>query len=350
MATSKKITWLENALKVAAAALERYGLKARRLTAMPTYHNAVYRVTTADGDFSLRLHRPDTGQNDLTWFANYVRSELVWLQAISRDTKLAVPQPMMTGAGELVTLVTTDEDGPVVCSVLRWMKGRFYNESLRPTHLARVGEFTAHLHDYSEGGQFVPPPGFYRGRADGLDGPGGVFEFRPMDADVREVVEYVAGLFASEDAEASRVVGEAIARVWAHLGEFGPGNDRFGLIHGDIHQWNYLFWHGETRLLDFNNIGYAHYLYDLAVTLDNLLDRADYAALRDGLLQGYQRVRPLAHDYQRFLRSLIALRNLQVVQWPITLPLGSRERERHWAEVEKGLAHLRLFLADEDDW
>jgi Ser/Thr protein kinase RdoA (MazF antagonist) len=350
MPTSPKITWLHNPLKVAGAALERYGIAATQLTPMSTSHNAVYRVATADGDFSLRLHRPDTGQNDPAWFANYVRSELVWLQALTRDTALAVPQPLTTTAGELVTMVGTDEDEPVVCSALRWMTGRFYNRSLRPVHLARVGELTAHLHDYSQSGRFAPPADFSRGRADGLDGPEELFAFKPMEAEVGAVKEYLGRLAHDYNAEAGGIVNRAVEQVWADLAAWGYGNDRFGLIHGDIHQWNYLFEHGRAKLLDFNNVGYAHYLYDFAVILENLLGRDDYAALRDGLLQGYQKVRALPSDYHRYLRSLIALRSLQNLHWPLTLPLGSRERELHWPGVEKGLRQLRPYISGDDEW
>jgi Ser/Thr protein kinase RdoA (MazF antagonist) len=350
MSTSTKITWLYNPQAVAIAALERYGLDAMRLVPLPTTHNAVYRVATADGDFSLRLHRMDVGENDLAEKANHVRSELLWLQALSRDTDLFVPHPLTTSAGELVTLAQTEADEPVVCSMLHWMAGRFYNKGLRTWQLERVGELTAHLHNYSESGRFVPPPSFQRDRADGLDGPNKLFEFLPMQTDVREVTEYLGGLCYQYDAEVGRLASAAIERVWSDLGELGAGNDRFGLIHADIHQWNYLFWRSGTKLLDFNNVGYAHYLYDLAVTLDNLLDRADYPALRNALVQGYQRVRPLPADYRRYLRSLIALRNLQVVQWPLTLPLDSPARRQHWSGVTRGFEHLKSYLTDEDNW
>jgi Ser/Thr protein kinase RdoA (MazF antagonist) len=349
MSTSTKITWLANPQRVAAEVLARYGLTATRLTTMSTSHNAVYRVKSAGGDFALRLHWLDEYKLEPDAGRRYINSELLWLQALSRDTAIGVPQPLPNLDGELVTLVQ-DEGKLVPCSMLRWVEGRFYNKGLRGGQLERVGEITALLHNYSESGQFVPPPGFLRERADGLDGPNRIFELLPMQTHEREVVEYVGGLFGGYDAEASTTVSAAIARVWPALAEFGIGADRFGLIHADIHQWNYLFWRGEIKLLDFNNVGYAHYLYDLAVTLNNLLDRDDYPALRAALLHGYQRVRPLPANYPRYLDNLIALRDLQVVQWPITLPLDSAERRQHWSGVARGLEHLHRYLADGNNW
>ena len=349
MPTPTKITWLHNPQQLATDALALYGLQARRLTAMSASYNTVYRVQTADGDFALRLHRLDDRQPAPDMGKNYITSELLWLQALAHDTNLSVPQPLANLQGELVTLVQ-DEGGRLLpCSVLHWMEGRFYNQGLRCSYLERVGEMTARLHNYSESGQFVPPPDFERDRADGLDGPKRMFEFHPMQTDVREPATYWGELLAKYDAATGTMVAAAIEQVWANLNEFGPGSDRFGLIHADIHQWNYLFWRGEIKLLDFNNVGYAHYLFDLAVTLDNLLDRADYATLKAALLKGYQRERTLPANCQRYLRSLIALRNLTHL-WPLTLSPTSAEVQRFWPELEKGLARLRPYVAGDDNW
>ncbi len=296
MATSNKITWLADPYAVARDALAEYGILAQRLIPLPTTYNAVFRVDSGDTRLVLRIHRLDGSTDELDEDVNYINSELVWLQALSRDTDLGVPRPLANRAGQLVTLVAT-ERGPMVCSLLTWLEGRFLDQGLRPIHLERVGEMTARLHDYNP--RFVPPPGFSRERADSFDGPHKLYEFAPIQNDVREVLDYVGADFARYSAEAGRIATVAFTRIWADLAEFGDTPDRFGLIHADIHQWNYLFWHDEVRLLDFNNLGYAPYLYDFAVTLDNLLDRPDYPALKAALLRGYQRRRDLPPDYAR---------------------------------------------------
>ncbi|PZR99044.1 MAG: hypothetical protein DLM69_07830 [Candidatus Chloroheliales bacterium] len=350
MTTSTKITWLHNPHKVVSAALQHYALNATRLAPMSSTSNAVFRVATADGDFTLRLHRFDETGIETTEWLKYITSELLWLQALSRDTDLNVPHPLANQYGELVTLIDTDEDKQVFCSALGWMEGRFYNAGLRPAHLERMGELTARLHNYSESGQFVPPPDFYRDRADALDGPNKNFEFPPMQSDVREAADYLNRLCSVFDAAVGKIVVAAIEQVWSDLGDFGMDNDRFGLIHADIHQWNYMFWQGKPKLIDFNNVGYAHYLYDFSVILNNLLDRDDYAVLRDATLQGYQRIRPLPANHRRYMRSLIALRNLQLIQWTLIWPVGSLERKQRWYDVEESLRHLRLYVANEGDW
>ncbi len=350
MFTPTKITWLHQPQKIVAEALAQYGLSATRLTQMSSTSNAVFRVATVDGNFVLRLHRFSNQNIEAAGWTSNIASELLWLQALSRDTDLDVPHPLTNQQGELVTLIDTDEDKPVLCSALMWMDGRFYNKGLRPIHLAKIGTLTASLHNYSASGQFVPPPGFNRDRADAIDGPTRYSEFPPMQSDVRDVVDYLGRLCSELDAALGKMITASAERVWADLEEFGMGSDRFGLIHADIHQWNYMFWQGKAKLIDFNNVGYAHYLYDFSVILNNLVDRADYAVLRDAALQAYQRTRPLPTNHRRYIRSLIALRNLQLIQWTLIWPAGSIERKQRWYDVEESLTHLRLYAANEDSW
>ena len=62
---------------------------------------------------------------------------------------------------------------------------------------------------------------------------------------------------------------------------------RAGLIHGDLHQENYLFERGTARAIDFDDCGWGFFLYDVAVTLSEIEGRPRYAELRDALLDEY---------------------------------------------------------------
>jgi Ser/Thr protein kinase RdoA (MazF antagonist) len=55
------------------------------------------------------------------------------------------------------------------------------------------------------------------------------------------------------------------------LDRLGKASSVFGLIHGDLHQWN-LIWDGETlRPIDFDNCSYDWFAADLSVILHNVL-------------------------------------------------------------------------------
>ena len=96
----------------------------------------------------------------------------------------------------------------------------------------------------------------------------------------------------------------AVAAQWVHtacqaLEETGDG---VGFIHADMHQWNYLFYGEEVRVIDFDDCGWGYYVYDMAVTLTDIDDREDFAALRQAFLIGYTRVQPLPPGYETYIK------------------------------------------------
>jgi Ser/Thr protein kinase RdoA (MazF antagonist) len=67
--------------------------------------------------------------------------------------------------------------------------------------------------------------------------------------------------------------------------------------------------------IDFDDCGWGHFIYDLAVTLSEVSVLRSYAALREGLLTGYQQVRPLPAGLDVHLPAFLALRELKLVTW-----------------------------------
>src|SRR4029079_15824564 len=120
----------------------------------------------------------------------------------------------------------------------------------------------------------------------------------------------------------------------------GTGPDVFGLIHSDLHQENYLFHRGRARAIDFDDCGWGHFVYDLAVTVSELQPLPHSAARRAGLLRGYRAVRPLPSEHERYIEVFQALRVLKLTLWFI------EQRDRpgfaEWeADVSDGLADLQ---------
>ncbi len=231
--------------RLAAAALAAYDLPGARLAPLVHAFNTTFQVTDAGGNrYALRITRP--GKSTVA----EVQSELAWLVALHRDTDLVVPDPVPTRAGALLTVASAPGvPEPRICVLFRWVPGRFVRTRLRPHHLAQVGRLTTRLHDHAQG--FQPPPGFTRKRIDDIP------------ATRAAVVPLVAGVRPPGDVA---LVEAALDRVAAALDGLGEGPDAYGLIHADLHQWNYLFHHGQVHLLDFDDCGYAPFLYHLAVT------------------------------------------------------------------------------------
>ncbi len=145
-------------------ALVDFGVTAPHLKLLAHSQNTTFRVKLPNANaeaalsapyvanqFLLRVHGSDRhGPNLAT--AEAIAAELAWLAALRRDTQLAEPEPVPTTSGSFITVVSDASlPQPRVCSLLRWLAGKCYFDSPRPTHLYKVGAMMAPLHDHAEG-------------------------------------------------------------------------------------------------------------------------------------------------------------------------------------------------------
>jgi Ser/Thr protein kinase RdoA (MazF antagonist) len=276
----------------------------------------------------LRIHRVSGDPWHPRRNAADVESELTWLAALRSETDLVVPEPVPNRLGALLTIAEVEGvPEPRICVLLRWVEGRFVDAGLTPRHMERVGDFMAHLHNHALA--FEPPEGFVRGQL--ADTSPEVATF------VEDTVADVRGRDAAEIAV--EVIGKARETQRALGGE----PEAFGLIHGDLHQENYLFHRGEVRAIDFDDCGWGHLVWDLAVTLSEVRYLPNYETLRTAVLRGYRRVRPLPADLERHLEPLMALRRLQLLLW--FLEQRDDPAFTNWEdEVEMLQADLNAFV------
>jgi len=281
------------------------------------------------GPYVMRIHRATGVDGHPRRTAAEIRSEMEWLAALRRDTDLVVPEPVRTRDGALLTTVEVDGvPDPRLCVLFHWVDGRFVNRGLTPKHLWRVGVLVARLHEHVTS-QFVPAEGFTRSVMDDLS---------------TEMVDSYTSMLAEvcprEDVE---LVEAAIGQMRRVQDALGSGSDAFGLIHADLHQWNYLFHRGEVHAIDFDDCGWGHFVYDIAVALSELEHKPHYPQLRAALLEGYRSVRPLSAEHESLLSTFIAFRTMVLMLWFIeerNHPAFTRWQE----EVDYGLKTLRAFI------
>jgi Ser/Thr protein kinase RdoA (MazF antagonist) len=322
-------------------ALQAYEIPEPRLTPLRHEDNTTFRVDSATGErYVLRIHRPSRKT------VAEVRSEMMWLAALRQETNLVAPQPVPTRDGDLVIVRSVaGVPEPRMCVLLRWVPGRFVDDGLTPAHLERVGKFMARLH--LSAAQFGPPDGFVRGRLDNLYGkPSGISEALARQQvdnpdDEATTIRLVTEVCSPED---GAQVERLIKKIRAAQRVVGQGPDTFGLIHGDLHQENYLFHQGQVRAIDFDDCGYGYHLYDMAVTLFNVNWRDNAAILREGFLAGYRSVRSLSPEHEQYLQTFMDLRDLQMMIWAIEMRNHPAFRDRWEAEVKEVLKYIKEIV------
>ena len=262
-------------------------------------NNGVFEVSSDSGArFVLRVHRPAYRE------VAHTRSELRFLEVFHerlQGTRISVPQPVPARDGELVVEVAQRH-----CDLLTWLDGRILRpgRGLGPQGVHVLGEAIGRIHNTAE-----PIEPFEldlpRWDADGMFTAASPFRPGPFE-------EFMSvsdrGLF--------REVEERTRGVFESLDRRG---DAFGVIHSDFILLNCHFvrrargW--EVVVLDFDDLGWGYFLYDLCPLLGNLAEFPKYPAMRRAFLAGYRSVRSLSSELETYLPILMAARHATTCLW-----------------------------------
>lgn len=318
--------------EIAQAVLTDYDLPNAQLTFLGQSQNTTFRVETLRGDrFLLRLHAgiqtaSDSLQN--VWREPLViQSELLWLNAIARDTELTVPRPVQNRWGEWVTSFVSEEFAPsIACSLLRWVEGGHLESEPTAQQVRQLGMLMAHLHQHSS--HWSLPSGFSRPAHN-------VEQLKAATAQLGVLVQ--EEIIAVEDYQ---VFQQAAAQVRELMLSLQQTRETWGLIHADLHQGNYVFYGEEVRPIDFSRCGFGFYLYDMAQSVGDI-----EASLRWHFFEGYTRIRALPADYQTTVEAFFVGATVENFAF-----LSASPQEREWLAravpyVVKN--HLHSYLCGE---
>jgi Ser/Thr protein kinase RdoA (MazF antagonist) len=297
---SSKAGQVRRLRQLALSALERHDVDVRRVKLLVHVENTTFQVDGADGRFVLRINRPR--RHSLA----VVRSELMWLEALRRDTDLVVPDPVRNRSGDLVTTTGAPGVPEELDTVLfRWVSGRFPGRSVAVSTIEKLGAFTARLHLHAEG--WTPPKAFIRNDV----------EWGTKRAPGEMAQEFDGALATATRVTAAQLRTFRAARevVEPRMKALGKGKQCYGLLHSDLHLANALFERGEARAIDFDDCGFGHFMNDCGITLWYLQGRPNFAELREAYLRGYRGVRELPKREEDLLESFQAARTLFMCSW-----------------------------------
>lgn len=303
------------------SALPLWGFEGARYELFAARENAVYRIQTDGGTYALRLHRQGyrTDQE--------LRSELQWMGAFT-GTSISVPEPLPSLSGNLLHIV----EG-IQVDVLSWLDGsplRDLEDTLslfeRRNIFLRLGKDMARMHGLSD--NWDQPKGFTRCAWDrnGLLGETPLWDRfwdNPrLDPEDRKILK--AMRMKADD---------VLAQI--------EGTLDFGLIHADLVSTNVMVDGEMLHFIDFDDGGFGFRLFDVATSLHRFQQDADYADLKEALLQGYASARSL--DFSA-LDLFLLLRSATYVGWNITRMAEDGAEERNKRFIANARKHALAFL------
>jgi Ser/Thr protein kinase RdoA (MazF antagonist) len=285
--------------ELAVAALARFGLSPEATaTLCNVSENHTYRVDDPQSGrrYALRVHRP--GYRN----ARQIESELEWLDALRHDGAVDTCVPVRTPDGERVVAVAANGlERNVV--LFDWLPGSEPDpegdEVIAGFRL--LGAVSARMHAHARA--WTCPAAFDRPSWDydhtlGRHGHWGAWQ---------------DGLGIGREERA--VLARLDAVIAERLAAYGVPADRFGLVHADNRLANLLVDDGRVWVIDFDDCGYAWFMYDFATTVSFMEDHPRVPELRDAWLEGYRSVAPLPAADEAELDTFVMLRRLLLVAW-----------------------------------
>ncbi len=257
-------------------ALRQFGVTAVRLKLVGTDTNLIYRVWADDGQqFALRIANPK-------WRGvESAVSEVMWLDALARDTDIPVPCIQRTPAGEAIVFpqavgVPTDRHAVL----MRWLPGVLLGKRLTAKNSAKMGELFGKLH--RQGANWQPPDGFTTKKFDQMLSRG------------EPNVLFAESSLAAYDAQTEtllRQMSEDVARTYATL---DPADLR--VIHCDLWHDNIKIYRGQLYPFDFEDTIWGFRLHDIAMAMLDLYEDVgnpeQYARLLAAFRAGYEAFLP----------------------------------------------------------
>ena len=310
---------------LAAAALGRFGLSPEATaTLCNVSENHTYRVEDPErGTFALRVHRPGYRT------AAQIECELQWVDALRDDGAVDTCVPVSAPGGERVVAVSANGlERNVV--LFDWLPGSEPDPEGDAViaGFRTLGAISARMHAHTRA--WRPPPGFDRPAWDydhtlGAEGYWG----RWQDG---------LGMGPEELA----LLGRLADTIERRLAAYGQSPERYGLVHADIRLANLLVDGPHVRVIDFDDCGFAWFMYDFATTVSFMEEHPRVPELQAAWLDGYRSVAPLSEEDEAELDTFVMLRRLLLVAW-----IGSHHTfATEAAELGAGFTTVTCALAE----
>jgi len=329
-----ELTFLGQARRLRPLALEvlrEFGVSPRSMKQLTAATNTVFRVDQdAGAPLVLRMTSPRSCHTP-----DVIRSEVVWLHALSEETEIGLPEPVPTRDGDFVVSIRGEGvPGDRHCALFTWVPGAMLDDRLTLENVERHGQLNARLHEHGE--RFRPPAGFRIRTFDSA------FPYSdPAFAGFEPIVlfDLDEDLMPPDRLDVFRRARDRIESVIGRL--FTETEPQ--VIHNDLHVWNVKVTRSRIYALDFEDLLWGHPVQDLGTTLFYYQTNERHEDLIAAFRRGYESGRPWTESHAGDLDALIAGRSLLLANF-VAASEDTNDRALAPTYLARTETRLRRFL------
>ncbi|MBL1421107.1 MAG: phosphotransferase [Alphaproteobacteria bacterium] len=305
--------------KITTKALAQYPLSNIRIDFIDYAENAVYKITTREGMFLLRIHANHSKT------AEAIEQELQYI-ILLRENGFDLQKPLKSLDGEYIVHI----DDKMI-SVLSWQIGTKKFKSINDRHFELLGHYLAKMHSFSiENKHRIVSSQREYWTADNLVGSSPIFG---SFAGLKNIKGFDKQIF-----EAARL--QTLGRLQKHYHE---NPEKFGMIHADLH-FNNILWQGENLLpIDFDDCGIGSYFHDLSIPIVTTNSQKPKQH-RDILLTAYGKTHSLTQADIDLIDDYILSRHISNQSWLLMRSNHPKIKKYHIQTMEGTMKVLKAGL------
>ncbi|MEE3419567.1 MAG: phosphotransferase [Lachnospiraceae bacterium] len=271
--------------------------------------NLVFRVCIPDEeDRVLRIHRPGYHTRE------ELLAELTWMNELGHKTQISVPSVFPGRDGSLIQEFEGPDGRSYCASLISFFHGDLCSSIMGSNPgspefadiIRQIGTISASMHRESMTRNLSPDKAVYPPLVRFSWNEETMFDDRPNWGHWQDN-PHLSG-------EDSSVLACAEATLKEKLRKYGRRDATYGIIHADIHLGNVIREGDILHVIDFDDMGYGYFLYDIGCTLLTV-PWAAVPALIEAWRRGYEAVRSLTDEEVSLLPWFVLLRKLVRIAW-----------------------------------
>ena len=281
---------------IKAAIQEIYGLTLIDIELLQDTDDLVYRLfSSLEKKYSLKIHRKKLKHSD-----EKISTLCDWLEFASSQVTFNLPIPIRNHQGNFLSQIQIEEI-QYTFTLYEWVEGIPISTSMTSENIAKIGSVMACLHNVSEE---------YNGRGKGMR----IYDGHWLEQASKTLISGSQRLNFSQKKRQDLILG--LQNIRLSMDELGYMPSNFGIIHSDLHFSNILLNDENLSVIDFDDVGFGHYLFDIGTTFNEFADYGQrYSSMVESFIQGYQSQRTLPQNWQKLLEYFRGVAAVAYAEW-----------------------------------